>query len=94
MDHGRTHVKAWLFWVDEKVKQEKKTYAAAPDFVGEERKKKEKKESKVKLKTEQIEKTWTRKTGEEKIKKIANSEAKVRKGTWSQRQNIYIDSVQ
>jgi hypothetical protein len=60
----------------------------------EERTKKEKKKSKVKLKTEQIEKTWTRKTGEEKIKKIANSEAKVRKGTWSQRQNIYIDSVQ
>jgi hypothetical protein len=57
MDHGRTHVKAWLFWVDEKVKQEKKTYAAAPDLVDEERKKKEKKESKVKLKTEQIEKT-------------------------------------
>jgi len=43
-------------------------------YCDEERKKKEK-ESRVKLKTEQIEKTWTRKTGEEKIKKIANSEA-------------------
>jgi hypothetical protein len=24
MNHGRTHVKAWLLWVDEKAKQEKK----------------------------------------------------------------------
>jgi hypothetical protein len=24
MDHGRTHVKAWLLWVDEKVKQKKR----------------------------------------------------------------------
>jgi hypothetical protein len=36
---------------------------------------KKEKESRVKLKTEQIEKTLTRKTEEEKIKKIANSEA-------------------
>jgi hypothetical protein len=57
MDHGRTHVKRGSSGSTKKWSRKKNTSLAAPDLVDEERKKKEKKESKVKLKTEQMEKT-------------------------------------